>query len=224
MCSDVSFSPHLFLADELNFQLVLLNKGLPFCRLEHFSFMCKITSRSSWRTMECLNNGQVPLQDCADFTQLVTQPDVEPVEAINCSSDFLMQKYLSLAGSSLFPVAIGEPNTPVLLIGGYINLSPKIKVCVINDSRNINEKVFATVFSGLVIYKNSLSLTKHLLAQLSFDRTAKIVFISKDRHELRSELARLDLEEHWRFRLRDEYQTVSAKDKPLYFLTGTYCA
>lgn len=40
---------------------------------------------------------------------------------------------------------------------------------------------------------------------------------------LRQEVARLDLEEHWRFRLRDELQTANSPDQPaLYFLAGKH--
>ncbi|KAJ8356625.1 hypothetical protein SKAU_G00194190 [Synaphobranchus kaupii] len=46
---------------------------------------------------------------------------------------------------------------------------------------------------------------------------------STDRSTLRQTVVRLELEEEWRLRLRDEFQTANAKeDRPLFFLTGKH--
>ncbi|KAK2092004.1 Protein greb1 [Saguinus oedipus] len=46
---------------------------------------------------------------------------------------------------------------------------------------------------------------------------------SQDRSSLRQTVVRLELEDEWQFRLRDEFQTANAKeDRPLFFLTGRH--
>lgn len=52
---------------------------------------------------------------------------------------------------------------------------------------------------------------------------ATLCVISADRSSLRQTVGRLELEEEWRFRLSDEFQTANAKeDRPLFFLTGKH--
>lgn len=52
---------------------------------------------------------------------------------------------------------------------------------------------------------------------------ATLCVISADRSSLRQTVSRLELEEEWRFRLSDEFQTANAKeDRPLFFLTGKH--
>lgn len=52
---------------------------------------------------------------------------------------------------------------------------------------------------------------------------ATLCVISADRSSLRQTVGRLELEEQWRFRLSDEFQTANAKeDRPLFFLTGKH--
>lgn len=47
--------------------------------------------------------------------------------------------------------------------------------------------------------------------------------ISQDRSSLRQTIVRLELEDEWQFRLRDEFQTANCvEDRPLYFLTGRH--
>lgn len=52
---------------------------------------------------------------------------------------------------------------------------------------------------------------------------ATLCVICQDRSSLRQTIVRLELEDEWQFRLRDEFQTAnSGDDKPLYFLTGRH--
>lgn len=47
--------------------------------------------------------------------------------------------------------------------------------------------------------------------------------ICQDRNSLRQTVVRLELEDEWQFRLRDEFQTANAKeDRPLFFLTARH--
>lgn len=56
-----------------------------------------------------------------------------------------------------------------------------------------------------------------------FPKGATLCVICQDRSSLRQTIVRLELEDEWQFRLRDEFQTAnSSEDKPLYFLTGRH--
>nr|XP_054772860.1 GREB1-like protein [Lytechinus pictus] len=55
------------------------------------------------------------------------------------------------------------------------------------------------------------------------DYGARLCLISSDRNSLRRQVVQLDLEEQWRFRLRDEFQTANvAVEQPLFMLTGRH--
>lgn len=57
----------------------------------------------------------------------------------------------------------------------------------------------------------------------AFPEGATLCVICQDRSSLRQTIVRLELEDQWQFRLRDEFQTAnSSDDKPLYFLTGRH--
>lgn len=52
---------------------------------------------------------------------------------------------------------------------------------------------------------------------------ATLCVVCQDRSSLRQTVNRLELEDEWQFRLRDEFQTANAKeDKPLFILTGRH--
>lgn len=52
---------------------------------------------------------------------------------------------------------------------------------------------------------------------------ATLCVICQDRNSLRQTVVRLELEDEWQFRLRDEFQTANAKeDRPLFFLTARH--
>ena len=52
---------------------------------------------------------------------------------------------------------------------------------------------------------------------------ATLCVICQDRSSLRQTIVRLELEDEWQFRLRDEFQTANcSEDRPLYFLTGRH--
>ena len=78
-------------------------------------------------------------------------------------------------------------------------------------------------YGGLLLYFCSRSVSAAFLAQFKFAPGSRLCLVCQDRNTLRQEVARLDLEEHWRFRLRDEFQTANSPEEPaLYFLTGKY--
>lgn len=66
-------------------------------------------------------------------------------------------------------------------------------------------------------------LTCFLHASAVVRAGATLCVICQDRNSLRQTVVRLELEDEWQFRLRDEFQTANAKeDRPLFFLTGRH--
>lgn len=71
-------------------------------------------------------------------------------------------------------------------------------------------------------FKTTLVPTFFLLTSI-VSTGATLCVISQDRSSLRQTIVRLELEDEWQFRLRDEFQTANcSEDRPLYFLTGRH--
>ena len=228
----VSFNNTKFVGDNIDFQLRLIESNILTCRFEHLSFMCKLTARSGWRVplrtqsweqLDCGTNSENP-----SFSHLVAPPDREELKTINAPPHLVMQKYLELSGVNLFPAAVKNPDHPVLVIGGYLDLGRNIYVCVINGSTK-GELYSATShqleqkYGGLLLYDYPQLLNSEFLAKFKFVDDARLCVVSNDRYTLREEITRLDLEENWKFRFRDEYQTATNSEgdrKPVFFLTG----
>ena len=78
-------------------------------------------------------------------------------------------------------------------------------------------------FGGLLLYLCEEKLSSEHLKKLNFVTGASLCLVTQDCKTLVREVARLDLEERWKFRLRDEYQTACADDMtPLFFLIGRF--
>lgn len=230
----LSFASHIFIGEDIDIQLRLIEENVAACRFEHFSFMAKMTSRVTWRGNDNIPTLSSSLQQGGgagdNYSHLVVAPDIELMKGINANPHLVMQKYLSLSSETLFPLAAGSSTLHVLVIGGYVNLGPLISTCVINcksDADDIVPPECATqkTYAGLIIYNCVKKLTRDSLSRVKFVKDAQMVLVCKERYELRSEVLRLDFEESWRFRLRDEYQTATCGDehqKAFYFLTGSY--
>lgn len=78
-------------------------------------------------------------------------------------------------------------------------------------------------FGGLLLYLCEEKVSSEHLKQLNFVPGASLCLVTRDCKTLVREVARLDLEESWKFRLRDEYQTACSDDMtPLFFLIGRF--
>uniref|UniRef100_A0A3B5MK23 GREB1 like retinoic acid receptor coactivator n=1 Tax=Xiphophorus couchianus TaxID=32473 RepID=A0A3B5MK23_9TELE len=156
-------------------------------------------------------------------SQYVCAPDSEQT-LLDAPAQFLLENFLQSCSHRLFPKAVQNRNNPVLSIDSYLNLSPEISVCYINSrphSTNLNHQ--GLVFSGLLLYLCDSFVVSGLLKNFRFLKGATLCVICQDRSSLRQTIVRLELEDEWQFRLRDEFQTANcSEDRPLYFLTGRH--
>ncbi|XP_071410809.1 GREB1-like protein isoform X11 [Pithys albifrons albifrons] len=86
---------------------------------------------------------------------------------------------------------------------------------------------FLKVSAAIVFKRNRWSVFLGVCIKLLFllvvSPGATLCVICQDRSSLRQTIVRLELEDEWQFRLRDEFQTAnSSDDEPLYFLTGRH--
>uniref|UniRef100_A0A8C7M5W9 Growth regulating estrogen receptor binding 1 n=1 Tax=Oncorhynchus kisutch TaxID=8019 RepID=A0A8C7M5W9_ONCKI len=151
-------------------------------------------------------------------------------------AQLLLEKYLQ--HSSLFPLSTCNYTHPILSVDCYLNLGPESLGYISfppsllpsflpslhppPPSLSLQVTVWL-LFSGLLLCFWDSFVTPGFLKNFHFLKGAVLCVICADRSSLRQTVVRLELEDEWRFRLSDEFQTANAKeDRPLFFLTGKH--
>ncbi|XP_077867862.1 GREB1-like protein [Saccoglossus kowalevskii] len=224
LTQNVQFDQNRYFCDDVDFNLRINSSGFVICRFNRFSFMKKhinIGGQKDFVIRPKVGTNTDPVSP----QHFVCAPDSEDMTPLLCTPQFLLEKYLScVSAERLFPLAAGQPKHPLLLVDYYLDLGPSITVhCVSSRPHSVNADGGSLTFSGLLLYMVDSFVRADFLKQFKFMTGAKLCLISPDRNSLRRQVVRLDLEDQWRFRLRDEFQTANSnEDKPLFLLTGTH--
>ncbi|XP_034468470.1 GREB1-like protein isoform X1 [Hippoglossus hippoglossus] len=224
LTQNVQYDLNRYSCEEVDFNLRVNSSGLLLCRFNYFSLMKKHipTGRNKDflvkpKLMEIENPAPI------SPSQYVCAPDSEQT-LLDAPAQFLLERFLQSCSHRLFPKAVQNRSNPVLSIDSYLNISPEISVCYFNSrphSTNLNHQ--GLVFSGLLLYLCDSFVVSGFLRKFRFLKGATLCVICQDRNSLRQTIVRLELEDEWQFRLRDEFQTANcSEDRPLYFLTGRH--
>ncbi|XP_060029552.1 GREB1-like protein isoform X2 [Erinaceus europaeus] len=224
LTQNVQYDFNRYFCEDVDFNLRTNSSGLLICRFNNFSLMKKHIQVGGQR--DFIIKPKIMVSDIlAPILPLhyVCAPDSEHT-LLAAPAQFLLEKFLQHASYKLFPKAINNFKSPVLAIDCYLNIGPEVAICCVSSrphSSNANcEGVF---FSGLLLYLCDSFVGADLLKKFKFLKGATLCVICQDRSSLRQTIVRLELEDEWQFRLRDEFQTAnSSDDKPLYFLTGRH--
>ncbi|KAK5616463.1 GREB1-like protein [Crenichthys baileyi] len=224
LTQNVQYDLNRYSCEEVDFNLRVNSSGLLMCRFNNFSLMKKHIPVGGNKDF-VVKPKLVEIKNKAPISpsQYVCAPDSEQT-LLDAPAQFLLESFLQSCSHRLFPKAVQNSNNPVLSIDSYLNLSPEISVCYINSrphSTNLNHQ--GLVFSGLLLYLCDSFVVSGLLKKFRFLKGATLCVICQDRSSLRQTIVRLELEDEWQFRLRDEFQTANcSEDRPLYFLTGRH--
>ncbi|CAO2593210.1 GREB1-like protein [Lemmus lemmus] len=224
LTQNVQYDFNRYFCEDVDFNLRTNSSGLLICRFNNFSLMKKHVQVGGQRDFIIkpkitVSESLAPIMPL----QYVCAPDSEHT-LLAAPAQFLLEKFLQHASYKLFPKAIHNFKSPVLAIDCYLNIGQEVAICYVSSrphSSNVNcEGVF---FSGLLLYLCDSFVGADLLKKFNFLKGATLCVICQDRSSLRQTIVRLELEDEWQFRLRDEFQTAnSSDDKPLYFLTGRH--
>ena len=237
--SDISYNLFSFNSAEVDFNLQLRVCECPTMLRRDVVFVKKY-----------LPSGGNPYPLRSEVTGLCSSVDKLVISLHHDSSShlphpgpYLMEHYLLFKSRALFPYA-QNPQFPVLAVDHYISLGPHTHVSFVksemlktgDQAQNGEVSTFGghfpalpiedlsgIRFGGLLLYLCEEKLSNDHLKQLNFVTGASLCLVTRDCKSLVREVARLDLEEHWKFRLRDEFQTACADDMtPLFFLIGKF--
>lgn len=153
--------------------------------------------------------------------KLVVSLDHDSSSLLQQPGSLLLETFLLHKGAGLFPSALCSTH-PVLMVDNYVNLGASVHASVVSAS-HLNPDLEKLVFGGLVLYLCEGRINSQQLQQLKFIPGACLLLVTRDCRGLVKEVSRLDLEDNWQFKLRDEFQTMCTDShKPLFFLTGKF--
>uniref|UniRef100_A0A8C4RD23 GREB1 like retinoic acid receptor coactivator n=1 Tax=Eptatretus burgeri TaxID=7764 RepID=A0A8C4RD23_EPTBU len=217
----ISYDQHRFSCEDVDFNLRASAVGLLLCRFNSFSVMKKqilVGGQSDFPIQAKLS---VPPAGPTSPAQFVCPPDSE-YTFLSAPPHFLLERYLRHRGPKLYPLAAQCPDNPVLAVDCYLDLGPQVTICTISSRPDaVRPAGGAVTFSGLLLYLCDSSVTPGFLRVFKFLQGATLCLVCQDRSSLRQAVVRLELEEEWQCRLRDEFQTANCpEERPLFFLTG----
>ncbi|XP_058255959.1 protein GREB1 [Hemibagrus wyckioides] len=219
---DVQYNQHRFMCDDVDFNLRVHSAGLLIFRFNNFSVMKKQIAIGGYRTF-IIKTKMTDVPTTVQPSQYICAPDSKHL-FLATPGQLLLEKYLQHTSQRLFPLSTGNYSHPVLSVDCYLNLGPEVTVCFVSSRpHSVNISTAGLFFSGLLLYFCDSFVTPGFLKKFQFLKGATLCVICPNRSALRQTVVRLELEDEWRFRLSDEFQTANAKeDQPLFFLTGTH--
>ncbi|XP_029132994.2 protein GREB1 [Labrus bergylta] len=219
---NVQYDQNRFTCHDVDFTLRLHSAGLLVCRFNSFSVMKKQIAIGGYRTF-IIKTKMTDVPTSVGPSQYVCAPDSKHL-FLATPAQLLLEKYLQHTSQKLFPLSTKNYAHPVLSVDCYLNLGPEVTVCFVSSRpHSVNISTAGLLFSGLLLCFADSFVTAGFLKKFTFLQGATLCVIGADRSSLRQTVGRLELEEEWRFRLSDEFQTANAKeDRPLFFLTGKH--
>ncbi|XP_044150404.1 GREB1-like protein isoform X3 [Bufo gargarizans] len=219
---NVQYDLNRYFCEDIDFILRANSGGLLICRYNNFSLMKKHIQVGGHKDFIVkpkilITESTVPISPL----QYVCAPDSEQT-LLAAPAQFLLEKFLQHSSHKLFPKALNNPRNPLLAVDCYLNLGPQVSLCYVSSRpHSVNVNTEGVDFSGLLLYLCDSFVCSTMLKKFKFLKGATLCVICQDRSSLRQTIGRLELEDEWQFRLRDEFQTAnSIDDKPLFFLTG----
>ena len=229
--TDVDYNAYNYTSCDEDFTLRLFVSGLPILLREDLVVVTKHYPSNSSST----SGRHFPLH--SDLAAMETDVDSLAVSLhdstpslLGYPGPYLLEHYLYHKSPVLFPSA-RSPNHPVLMVDRYVNLgtgtyaSFVLSSALENRSFLTDEEAVSIRFGGLVLYLCEGKVSAQQLHRLNFVAGACLCLVTQDSQSLVGEVGRLDLEERWKFRLRDEYKTACPYDPlhtPLFFLIGRF--
>ncbi|XP_037668597.1 protein GREB1 [Choloepus didactylus] len=222
LTQNVQYSRNRFTCDDVDFNLRAHSAGLLLCRFNRFSVMKKQVAVGGLRAFPI--TATAPDHPAAVVpAQYVCAPDSRHT-FLAAPAQLLLEKFLQHHSHRFFPLSRRSLHHPVLSVDCYLSLGPQISICYVSSRPHSSDISCPDLkFSGLLLYLCDALVGASFLKKFHFLKGATLCIICQDRNSLRQTVVRLELEDEWQFRLRDEFQTANAKeDRPLFFLTGRH--
>jgi hypothetical protein len=211
--TDINFNPFNHKSAIVDYHLKLLTNEHKVAIPDQYCYIRKQFDDDEGDT----SSFELPSTLLAQPDKLVISLHHDSSALFNIPGPLLLETFLYHKSTCLFP----SLNRPLLMVDNYINLGPHIKVVLTSVDKLM--EFTSIMFGGLVLYLCEGKVSAEMLQQLQFVPGACLLLITRGCKGLVKEVSRLDLEENWEFKLRDEFQTACHdKFHPLFFLTGKF--
>ncbi|XP_075057527.1 protein GREB1 isoform X2 [Mixophyes fleayi] len=222
LTQDVQYNQNRFTCDDVDFNLRVNSSGLLICQFNRFSVMKKQIALGGHRSLH-IKPKALDSSMSVSPAHYICAPDSKH-NILAAPAQLLLEKYLQFHSQRFFPLSVNSASHPVLVVNCYLNLGPQITVCYVSSRpHSVNVNCTDMMFSGLLLHLSDSFVVASFLKKFQFLKGATLCVVCQDRNSLRQTVVRLELEDEWQFRLRDEFQTANAKeDKPLFILTGRH--
>ncbi|MEE6476831.1 hypothetical protein FKM82_011234 [Ascaphus truei] len=222
LTQDVQYNQNRFTCDDVDFNLRVSSSGLLICRFNHFSVMKKQIAVGGHRSLH-IKSKVLDSSVSISPAHYICAPDSKHT-FLAAPAQLLLEKFLQYHSHRFFPLSLNNYSHPVLIVDCYLNLGPQMTVCYVSSRpHSVNVNSPGLMFSGLLLHLCDSFVVAGFLKRFQFLKGATLCVICQDRNSLRQTVVRLELEDEWQFRLRDEFQTANSKeDKPLFILTGRH--
>ncbi|XP_071999695.1 protein GREB1 [Engystomops pustulosus] len=219
---DVQYNQNRFTCADVDFNLRVNSSGLLICRFNRFSVMKKQIAVGGHRSLH-IKPKVLDSSLSVSSGHYICAPDSKHT-ILAAPAQLLLEKFLQFHSHRFFPLSVNNRSHPVLVVDCYLNLGPQISVCCVSSRpHSVNISSPDLMFSGLLLHLCDSFVVASFLKKFRFLKDATLCVVCQDRNALRQTVVRLELEDEWQFRLRDEFQTANAKeDKPLFILTGRH--
>ncbi|XP_023417681.2 protein GREB1 isoform X2 [Cavia porcellus] len=222
LTQNVQYNRNRFTCDDVDFNLRVHSAGLLVCRFNRFRVMKKqmaVGGRRAFHITSKVSDSSAAVVPA----QYICAPDSKHT-FLAAPAQLLLEKFLQHHSHRIFPLSLKNHGHPVLSVDCYLNLGPQVSVCYVSSRpHSVNISCSDLTFSGLLLYLCDSFVGPGFLKQFHFLKGATLCVICQDRNSLRQTVVRLELEDEWQFRLRDEFQTANAReDRPLFLLTGRH--
>ena len=224
MTTNLHYRVHSYTSHDMDFNLQLFTSGLKSVLYSDISVVKKHFPPSDPPSLLHSNVTAV----AAEVDDIAVSLHDSASSLMDYPGPYLLEHYLRHKSRVLFPSA-HSPKHPVLMIDHYVNLGPQTFVSYLQSSTlddTLSQYEMSSIkFGGLVLYLCEGCVAKQQLRHLSFVTGACLCLVTERSGSLVGEVERLDLEERWKFRLRDEYKTACPNNdsfRPLYFLIGHF--
>ncbi|XP_063771471.1 protein GREB1 isoform X2 [Pseudophryne corroboree] len=222
LTQDVQYNQNRFTCDDVDFNLRVNSSGLLICQFNRFSVMKKQIALGGHRSLH-IKPKALDSSMSVSPAHYICAPDSKHT-ILAAPAQLLLEKFLQSHSQRFFPLSVNNTSHPVLIVNCYLNLGPQMTVCYVSSRpHSVNVNCAGVTFSGLLLHLSDSFVVASFLKKFQFLKGATLCVVCQDRNSLRQTVVRLELEDEWQFRLRDEFQTANAKeDKPLFILTGRH--
>lgn len=218
--ANVSYSRYLYNSADVDYNLRLEAANLPVMRCNKFAILKKSHK---------VGGKLSAMQTSSQTETFVVSFHHDSPSLMYYPGPLLLEEHLAHQGKRIFSLATSREH-PILIVDNFVNLGPQVHVVFVNFSSYRQGHAFPngmknTRFGGVLLYlcEGHIKTAGWFLQQFKFVEGASLCLVTRDCKSMVKEVARLDLDDSWKYQTRSEYQTACPDNfRPLYYLIRKY--